>query len=861
MMGIFISIFLISFSILSYEILLMRIFSIISWSHFAYMVISIALLGFGVSGTFISLFQKGLKKHFNLFFLLFSFFFSLSLPLCFILSQRIPFSPFLIVWYRREYFHLLEYYLVFLIPFFLGATYIGLSFLKFSRKIPRIYFANLFGSGAGALVIILIMYLLPPIPIIGVITVLAFIPALISAIDLGKKWEAKASPTQKKENSHSSFTQRDCSGRACSANSIKACLTTTMGRGDFSRPISHKFLYFKGVLIIAVTIFSALIIAFFLHLPQPQISQYKGLSVTLKLPQAETISKRFSPLARLDVVKSPAIRYAPGLSLNFKGGIPPQLALFIDADSMCAITDFQKDLSNVRHLDYTTSALPYHLLTEPIVLILGAGGGSEVLSALYHKASLIEAVEINPQIIDLVEGEYGDFSNHLYSHPRVRTKIAEGRGFMEASDEKYDLVQIALLDSFSASAAGVYASSESYLYTIEALRKYIERLTPQGILSITRWIKTPPRDGIKLFATAVESLEKLGVKDPSSHLIFIRSWATSTLLIGRSPFTLAQTEIVKKFANERLFDLIWYPGISPAEINQYNILSEPYYYEASRRILSEERENFYNNYLFYVRPATDNRPYFFHFFKWKSLPYLLKSMGRAWVPFMEWGYIILVATLIQAIGISILLIILPLFFLKKEKAVSRDKLRIFLYFLCLGIGYMFIEMSFIQKFTLFLFYPIYSVAVVISGFLIFSGWGSYFSERIRFKRASAIEVAAGGIIIISLIYLLWLNDIFASFIWLSDWLRILVSLSLIAPLAFFMGIPFPTGLGRVSLNTPLLVPWAWGINGCASVISAMLATTLAISGGFNLVIGISLALYALAAVSFHSFYPHPAPLP
>jgi len=794
MMSVFISIFLISFSILSYEILLMRIFSIISWSHFAYMVISIALLGFGVSGTFISLLQKGFKKHFYLFFAIFSFLFSLSLPLCFALSQRIPFSPFLIVWYRGEYLRLLEYYLVFLIPFFLGATCIGLSFLKFSQEIPKVYFANLLGSGAGALGIILIMYLLPPISIIGVITVLAFLSALFSAINFPRK-----------------------------------------------------------ILVMATIIFSVFILLFFLYPPQPQISQYKGLSVALKLPQAKIISQRFSPLARLDVVKSPAIRYAPGLSLNFKGKIPPQLALFIDADSMCPITNFQGDLSNVRYLDYTTSALPYHLLNEPSVLILGAGGGSEVLTALYHKASSIEAVEVNPQVIDLLQGEYAEFSNHLYSYPQVRVKIAEGRGFMESTDEKYDLIQITLLDSFSSSSAGVYATSESYLYTIEAIKNYIEHLAPEGILSVTRWVKTPPRDGIKMFATAVESLEKMGIKDPSSHLIFIRSWATSTLLIGRSPFTPSQIGTVKKFIEERLFDPIWYPGISSKKVNRYNILNEPYYYEASQRILSEGRKDFYQDYLFYVRPATDDRPYFFHFFKWKSLPYLLKTLGRAWIPFMEWGYIILIATLIQAIGISILLIVLPLFFLKKKKSVLRDKLRIFLYFLCLGVGYMFMEVSFIQKFTLFLFYPIYSVAVVIAGFLIFSGWGSYFSRRIHLKRASTIEVAVGGIIVISLGYLLWLNDIFASFIWLPDWLRILFSVLLIAPLAFFMGMPFPLGLGKVSYNRPLLVPWAWGINGCASVISTVLATILAISGGFNLVIVISLALYALAAVSFRSF--------
>ncbi|GAI25314.1 unnamed protein product, partial [marine sediment metagenome] len=189
---------------------------------------------------------------------------------------------------------------------------------------------------------------------------------------------------------------------------------------------------------------------------------------------------------------------------------------------MCAITNFAGDLKNLSYLDYRSAALAYHLLENPRVLILGSGGGSEILTALYHGASSIEAVEINPQIVDLVEKKYGEFSNHIYSRPEVSVKIAEGRGFIQASSEKYDLIQIALLDSFAGSSAGVYALSESYIYTLEAMKEYLGHLGPEGILSITRWLRMPPRDGIKLFATAVQTLEELGVGDPSSHLIFIR---------------------------------------------------------------------------------------------------------------------------------------------------------------------------------------------------------------------------------------------------------------------------------------------------------------------------------------------------
>jgi len=790
--GIAISIFFVSLCILSYEILLMRVLSITSWSHFAYMVISIALLGFGASGTFISLFQKKLKTHFYPFFTLFSFLFSFSLFICFVVSQKIPFNLFLIVWDNLQYFYLAICYLVLFVPFFLGATCIGLSFLKFSRRINRVYFYNLLGSGGGALIVILFMYLLSLEEVLLLIIILAFFAAALSSINLSGK-----------------------------------------------------------IFSVIVSASAAAILFFFFHPPQLQISQYKGLSTSLKLPRAKIIEEKSSPLALIDVVESPAIRCAPGLSLNYKGSIPPQLALFLDADSICAITDFQGNLSNLKYLEHTSPALPYQLLTKPRVLVVGAGGGSDVLRALYHKASHIEAVEVNPQIVHLVKEEYADFSNHLYSYPQLEVVIAEGRGFIESTSKKYDLIQITLLDSFAASASGVYALSESYLYTTEALEKYIQHLTQEGILSITRWLKMPPRDGIKLFATAVKALENLGIKDVSSHLIFIRSWADSTLLIKRSPFTSSQINIAKEFARERLFDLIWSPSLKPEETNQYNILPRPFYYEAAREILFGDRDDFYQRYLFFVRPAVDNSPYFFHFFKWKSLPYLLKTMGREWLPFIEWGYIVLVFTLLQAIAASIFLIIFPLLFLRKRKTFSGRRLQIFLYFLFLGVGYMFIEISFIQKFTLFLSYPVYAVAVVMAAFLFFSGCGSYFSQKIRISKLSNVATASGAIIVISLVYLVYLGNLFIFFIQFSDGIKILLSLLFIAPLAFFMGIPFPSGLQEVSLKASPLVPWAWGINGCASVISPVLATVLAISLGFNLVILIALTSYALAVICFH----------
>ena len=782
------TIFLISLSILAYEVIFMRIFSITQWHHFAYLVISIALLGFGASGTFISLFQNRLKKAFSGYYFVFAYLFAISTVLSFWVSQKIPFDPFLIVWDKKQYLYLLEYYLLLFIPFFFGATCIGMAFANYPEKISRIYFYNLLGSGAGAFTSVLLLYLLHPLHILYVISGIGLLAAAVSSLRI----PFRLSP--------------------------------------------FAFLLLLGAVGLLFTLQLKL-----------KISQYKGLSLALNLPNAEIVAETHGPLGLVDIVRSPAIRYAPGLSLKYTQAPPPQWGLYVDASEVGAITHFKEDLSDLQYLDYTSSALAYHVRSLPKVLILGAGGGTEVLTALYHRSEQIDAVEMNGQILGLMNGKFKDFSNGLYALPNVHVKVMEARGYVESTPERYHLIQVALLDTFSASTAGVYALNESYIYTVEAFKKYLEKLTPDGILSLTRWIKLPPRDNLKVFATAVQALEERGVQEIPKHLILIRSWATATLLISNSPFSEEEIARVKEFCKARLFDTVYFYGITEAEDNNYNQLPSPHYYHAVQKILFGDRQRFYREYLFHLEPATDNQPYFFHFFKWKALPVLIASMGREWVPFVEWGYIILIAALVQSALVSLVLIILPLFWLRVGAASwnpqrpRASRLKIFIYFGCLGLGFLFLEMVYIQKFILFLANPIYAVSVIISAFLLFSGLGSFYSDKVSTLRTPIL-----GLIGISFVYFLVLKSVFGYFISYGSGVKIGITVLLIAPLAFLMGMPFPIGLRRVSLGAPELIPWAWGINGYTSVISSILATILAISWGFHAVIGLALLLYLIA---------------
>ncbi len=538
------------------------------------------------------------------------------------------------------------------------------------------------------------------------------------------------------------------------------------------------------------------------------LSEYKGLQTTLHIPGTEVIGEYSSPLGLLSVVRSHTVplRHAPGLSLNNRVEPPPQIGVFTDGDALSVITKFEGRPEALAYLDYMTSALPYHLVERPGVLILGAGGGADVLQATYHQARRIDAVELNPQFVRLVQEEYAEFAGGLYARPEVHVHIAEARGFVARSDERWDLVQIPLLDSSGASGAGVQSLTESYLYTVEALQEYLAHLTPNGYLSITRWLKVPPRDAMKLFATALSALEEQGVDDPASRLLLIRGWNTTTLLIKNGEISPQDIEATRRFAEQRSFDLAYHAGITPHETNRFNRLQEAFLYDGATALVGPGRQEFLERYKFDLRPTWDDRPYFFDFFKWRSLSEFLELRTQGGAGLLELGYIILLATLLQAALLSVVLILLPLWVRGRSAAPNADRGRVFVYFFGLGLAFLFLEIAFIQRFIVFLSHPLYTIAVVICSFLVFAGLGSGLAPRLQDRLAkvrlwkasqapgiSAIDVAVLAIASLGLFYLVALPALFRAFMPWPDPAKVVVSVLLIAPLAFAMGMPSHSG--------------------------------------------------------------------
>jgi hypothetical protein len=682
-------------------------------------------------------------------------------------------------------------FMLLFIPFFCAANCICLTFSQYSNQLHRIYSFDLLGAGIGAAGIVALLFLVSPTTALQVIGALGLLSATLAW------WECGMRPHW---------------------------------------PVV--------VLLLAIAVSLSPVARFSL-----QISEYKGLSQALRVLDAEQIDQRSSPLGQLTTIKSPSVpfRYSPGLSLNSPVPIPAQLGLFTDADALSVLTRFDGDLEKIAYLDYQSSALAYHLLEQPGVLVLGAGGGTDVLQALYHRASRVDAVELNSQVVGLVNREFAAHTGSIYELPEVTVHNGEARGFVAASSDRYDLIQVALLDSFSASSAGLYALSENYLYTVEAFTQYLQHLRTGGILSITRWTKTPPRDGLKILATAIEALKQDGVSDPGRQLVMIRSWNTSTLLVKNEAFSSRDIDVLKAFCRERWFDPVFYPGMTIDEANRYNQLREAWYYEAAVRLLGPASANFMDDYKFNIHPATDNRPYFSQFLKWKTLSELLTLRNRGGMPLLEWGYLILIATLVLAVLVSLLFVLLPLWLRRRtEPHVHGLRWRFPAYFAAIGTAFMFVEIAFIQKFILFLHHPLYAVSVVLCAFLVFAGMGSLLSAR-WYKKISLLKIAS-GIAVFSVLYMFLLPGLFNWLVQIPGEFKIPVSVFLIAPLAFLMGMPFPLGLSLVSHRCPAWIPWAWAINGCASVISAILATLLAIHLGFIVVVFMAVLLYLLAAM-------------
>jgi hypothetical protein len=541
------------------------------------------------------------------------------------------------------------------------------------------------------------------------------------------------------------------------------------------------------------------------------------------------------------VVRAPALRYAPGLSLSYREKVPEvRYAVFSNGDWFGAVRKGEPSL-----LAATAAALPYALAKPEKVLVLDAGTGTDVTQALANGAEEVRAVEPHKEAVRAVAA-MEEQEGHPLAGPGVSLSLLASRTWLALDTERYDLVILPDVGTFGGSA-GLLALQEQYLLTREAFREIWRHLDNGGMLRVSAWIDSPPRATLRLAATIAETLEEEGAM-VANHVMAVRGWDMLTFLVKRSPFTTVEVRQARSFCERLQFDPVLLPGSGYGEGNLRHQAAGLDFSEQLETVLSGmTRERLYGQYAFNLRPATDNRPFFSQFLRLQSLSRLGAIFGRHALPFLELGYILVLISFVQMLAAAALLILLPL--LRLGLPGHRGVLRWTVpYFSGLGLGYMFFEMVMIHELVYYFGHPILAAAAVISTLLIFSGLGSLFSGRLANLRDSHALAAATAALLL-LLYFFILQPLLHQAVSWPQLGKILFFLLLMAPPSFVMGMPFPLGLSLLAGHSKSQAAWAWGINGSVSVVSTALATIIAVEVGFTAVMLSACAAYLLASVS------------
>ena len=778
---------LLSASTLAYEILLVRIFAIEHFHHFAYMAIGVAMLGFGASGTLLAITPRHRLRSAASWFVWAAVLTPASLIASATLAHLIPLDATQLPWDPWQWVRLAGLYLSLALPFAVGALAILLALTLESERPGLVYGASFLGAGGGAALALVILWVLLPARALAV-------PALIAS--LGAAAAAYGA-------------------RKAAVPIAVASVSVVLATGTLMRPPWSL-----------------------------DITPYKGLPQVEAFPDARRVAERARPVGWVVAVDAAAFRHAPGLSLAYRGEFPRQTALFVDGEISGAVSDWGGDDAAMRLLDWLPSALPYARGENQQVLIVGAGGGNEIWNALLHGARTIKAVELHPELVNLTT-TLALAPTSWAGSAEVEWAVGDARSYIARSRDRFDLISLGAGGAFGTSAAAVYSLNEDFLHTEEAYASYLERLDDGGVLAITRWLTVPPRESVRVILTAAEALRRREPGAVREGLVVARSWATATILVKPGGFSGAEIDSLRVWAQSRRFDLDWYPGIE-APTAEFNLIDEPALFRAVEAAVAgpDSAAGFAAAYPFNIEPADDARPYPHHFLRASSLGALLGSGRASLLPFAEWGYVALLATFAQSLVLAGLVMLVPAA-LTARAGTDGGRLRLIGYFTAIGLAYLTAEIATIQQLNLLLGHPVYAVAAVLAAFLVFSGVGSAWSDRVAADRG---WMASAGLALMLMLYALVMLALVHVLQPVHLVLRASAAVLLLAPVAFLMGVPFPTGLRALAGHETGRVAWAWAANGFASVVATPLAALIALEAGSRLLFVLAAAAYAGASL-------------
>ena len=785
---------------LLFETGLTRYLAVAQYYHFAFLVISLALLGFGASGTLLAVFPriKDIPLEKTLSWIGRSM--VISIWVAFLILNWLPFDSYSIAWEKRQLLYFLIYYFSISLPFLVSGLGLGTALAVIDKGHHWIYAANLVGSGLGVLLAPLIMGLSG---VVGLFIVCALV----------------------------------CLG---------SLMFLESGRLDIRSRVPDAALILIGLLIWANLLVKNdqgdSLLGF-------NISPYKGLSYARQYPGSEVIFGKWGRSSRIDVVARAGIHRLPGLSYAYSGEIPSQLGLTIDGGALQPITLGGGDDFEVG--EWLPEWWALSLFSRPNVLILDPGGGFGVLQVLGISPGSLTAVVPDPLLLEAVEMTAGD--NQVFQTPDLKLVIDNTRAFLAGGGDLYDLIYLPLTDEYQPVSNGFYSISEDYSLTVDGFMAGLSRLTPEGVWVSSRWLQNPPSEGLRLVTTLSEGLRELGYQNPEEVIIVYRGIQTITAVVRPGGWEQENLLDLREFLDRCRFDLVWSPDITSDEPNRWNQLEEPVYYQKISRLFEAlDLESYYQSYPYDITPPTDDRPFFFHFFTWSQTPAILASFGKTWQPFGGSGYFILVFLLVLVLFLSSLLILVPLWLHRKVEGKSKRRASlVFLYFSAIGVGFMFLEIPLINQWSLYLREPVYAFSLIIGILLLSSGLGSMAADQDWTGRGITVPIlflAGSGFITLTVLG----KSLILSW---PVWLRVFAAGLGLTPLGFSLGTFFPRGLSWVKNEQPALVPWAWAVNGSTSVIASVLAAIFSLQAGFPMVLLLGGLLYFGAWLIRRQFVP------
>lgn len=890
-------VFLVTCAVLLLQVTLTRVFAVMLWHHFAYMVVSLSLLGLGAAGSLLTATGAGERRRAAAGKLAaYATSFGISTAVAFLLVTRIRIDSLELWKDLSNFWGLLAIYLLCAIPFIFAGLVLASAFSWYPERAGRIYCVDLLGSAAGAVIAPAILGRVQAPAAVMIAAAIALLAGSVFAFG--------------------------GSSRSRILTAVGAVAGVAVAVGFAGGGLGMPALSWE--------------VPFAPHKGFPGIF-FTGRKSETTLPSA---------VAQVDVSAPRRQPMIMGGNFGIHGQqVVPMRAVTQDGTAPTALYENGAAVQSFPALGSAQAASAFVAtrargdLPED-VLVIGVGGGIDVMMALYHGAERVTAVEINRAMVDMVTERYADYIGHLFDDPRIDLVLEDGRSYLRRTDRRFDVIQLSGVDTYTALASGAYTLSESYLYTVEAIEEMYSRLRPGGIINYSRFLLTAPRkprESVRLANLAHEALSRRGVEEPWRHVAVLQAAGWASTMIRKEPFEPAEIEALRRFADEEHFLGLVHDPLRPSggpyasgeaffvrfmaanflprstgfrptrevteQLRQALVTAAAGEMERSDELLASaaaeidiegfsadqvtgalmrnrakllpgllggmaqfrdvqrtfetllrgseaERAALIDGYPYDLRATTDDKPFFFDYFRFAD--FRRYSRNVRWIEAQDEfpvGHMVLASSLLQIAVLGLLLIVGPLLLVRRHGSATSGWPRYLVYFAALGVGYMLVEISLMQRFILFLGHPTYSLSLVLAAMLGFSGLGALASARIGVPSRRALTVLLAAIVVVVVAAAVLLGPVLEAAIGLSLGWRMLVAALLIAPAGFVLGFPFPLGVRLLERHAPVLIPWGWAVNGMLSVAASLLAVALAMAVGFSAVLLTAAAVYSVGLLA------------